>query len=98
MSNPFSSTEKLKWLALATGSAVIASFAARNLIRAGWRVLADDDPPLNPAALDTEWSEAVSWTLMTGVAAGLASLLARRGAASTWKSLTGSRPPGMNEG
>ena len=99
MSNPFaSSKEKLKWLALATGSAVIASFAARNLLRAGWRVFTDEDPPLNPAALDTEWSEAISWTLMTGVAAGLASLVARRGAASTWQSLTGSRPPAMNKG
>ncbi len=98
MDNPFaSSADKLKWLALAAGSAMIAGFAARNLLRAGWRVFTDDDPPMNPAALDTEWSEAVTWTVMTGVAAGLASLLARRGAASTWQSLTGSRPPALNE-
>ena len=98
MSNPFApSADKLKWLAVASGSAMIAAYATRNLLRAGWRAFADDDPPLNPAALDTEWSEAVTWTVVTGVAAGLASLVARRGAASTWQSLTGSRPPALNE-
>ena len=44
MSDLFSS-DKAKWLALAAGSAMIASFATRNLLRAGWRAFADNDPP-----------------------------------------------------
>ncbi len=90
--------DKGKWLALATGSALIAGFAARNLLKATWRVFSDDDPPLNPEAHDTEWSEAVAWAVMTGVVAGVARLVARRGMAATWKSVTGARPPGLSKG
>jgi len=98
MPNPFASrSEKLKWLALASGSAVIAGFAARNLVKASWRAFADDDPPLNPAALDTEWEEAITWTIATGLAAGIARLVARRGAATAWKQATGTRPPAFNK-
>lgn len=98
MPNPFASrSDQLKWLALATGSAVIAGFAARNVLKAAWRAFADDDPPLNPAAPETEWAEAVTWTIGTALAAGLARLVARRGAATAWEQAAGSRPPAFNE-
>ena len=43
MSNPFaSSSDQLKWLVLASGSALVAGFAARNVIKAVWRAFADD--------------------------------------------------------
>lgn len=93
----FNLADKGKWLAVAGGSAVIASFAARNLIRAAWRAFSNEDPPLNPASEDTEWREAVTWTVVVGTAAALAQLVARRGAAATWKSVTGSRPPGLEK-
>ncbi len=89
--------DKGKWLALATGSGLIAGLAARNLLKFGWRVFSNDDPPLNPEAHDTEWREAITWTVMTGVIAGVARLAARRGAAATWKGVTGSRPPGLED-
>ena len=98
MTNPFASrSERLKWIALATGSALIAGFAARNLVKATWRAFADDDPPMNPASLDTEWEEAAAWTLGTALAAGAARLIARRGAASVWEQVTGTRPPAFNK-
>ncbi len=90
-------TDKAKWLTLAVGSAFIASFAVKNLIRAGWRTVTDEDPPLNPASLDTDWNEAITWTLITGIAAGLARLVVRRGAAATWRNVTGTHPPGMEK-
>lgn len=96
MSDLFSS-DKIKWIGLAAGSAMIASFATRNLLRAGWRAFADNDPPRNPASPDTEWSEAVTWTVAAGLAAGLTRLVARRGAAAVWKGTTGSRPPALNK-
>lgn len=86
-----------KWLAIGLGSAYVASYAVRNLLRAGWRTFADDDPPLNPASIDTDWNEALTWTVLTGVAAGVTRLVARRGAAATWRSVTGTYPPGMEE-
>ena len=90
-------TDRVKWLALGIGSAFIASFAVKNLIRAGWRTFADEDPPLNPASLDTDWNEAIAWTLITGITAGLTRLVVRRGAAATWQAATGSRPPGLEK-
>jgi hypothetical protein len=92
-----STSDKAKWLTLAVGSAFIASYAVKNLIRAGWRTFADDDPPLNPASLDTDWDEAIAWTVVTGIAAGLTRLIVRRGAAATWSNVTGARPPGMEK-
>ena len=91
MSAPLS--DKLKWFSLALGSAFIASFAVKNLIRAGWRTFTDDDPPLNPASLETDWNEAITWTVVTGIAAGLTRLIVRRGAAATWHNVTGALPP-----
>lgn len=59
-----------------------AAFAVRSVLRAGWRATTDDDPPLNPASLDTAWGEAITWTLAAGITASLARLLVRRGLAS----------------
>ena len=89
--------KKAKWLAVAAGSAMIASYATRNLLRAGWRVFADEDPPMNPASPDTEWTEALAWTVAAGVAAGVTRLVARRSAAALWEGTMGSRPPALNE-
>lgn len=86
-----------KWLVVGLGSAYVASYAVRNLLRAGWRTFTDDDPPLNPAAHDTDWNEALTWTVLTAVAAGVARLVVRRGAAATWRNVTGARPPGMEK-
>ena len=91
------SSDKIKWLAVAAGSAMIASFATRNLLRAGWRAFTDNDPPMNPASPDTEWAEALSWTVAAGLAAGVTRLVARRGAAAVWEGATGSRPPALND-
>lgn len=89
--------DRAKWLALGVGSAVIASYAVKNLIRAGWRTVKDEDPPLNPASLDTDWNEAIAWTVVTGIAAGLTRLVVRRGAAATWRNVTGALPPGLEK-
>jgi len=86
-----------KWLIVGLGSAYVASWAVRNLLRAGWRTVADDDPPLNPASHDTDWNEALTWTVLTGVTAGVVRLVARRSAAATWRNVTGGNPPGMEQ-
>lgn len=89
--------DRAKWLAVGLGSAYVASFAVHNLLRAGWRTFANDDPPLNPAAHDTDWNEALTWTVLSGVAAGVTRLVVRRHAAATWHNITGAYPPGMEK-
>lgn len=88
---------KIGWRVVALGFAVPTGIAARKAIEAGWRKAKKGDPPKNPAAPGTEWSEALLWAGVSGVAVATARLIAARGAAATWKSLTGKLPPGLED-
>jgi hypothetical protein len=88
---------KIGWKIVALGFAVPAGIAVRKALDAGWRKTRHDEPPKNPAAPGTEWSEALMWAAVSGVAVAAARLVAARGAAATWKSLTGKLPPGVEE-
>ena len=88
---------RIGWQIVALGFAVPTGIAVRKAIEAGWRKAKNDDPPRNPAAPGTTWSEALLWAGVSGVAVGAARLVAARGAAATWKSLTGKLPPGLED-
>jgi Protein of unknown function (DUF4235) len=88
---------KIGWKIVAAAFAVPTGIAVRKAIESGWRKTRHDDPPKNPAAPGTEWSEALAWAVVSGVAVATARLVAARGAAATWKSLTGKLPPGVEE-
>ena len=88
---------KLGWKIVAAAFAVPTGIAVRKAIESGWRKTKHDDPPKNPAAPGTEWSEALMWAAVTGIAVATARLVAARGAAATWKSLTGKLPPGVED-
>jgi hypothetical protein len=88
---------RIGWQIVALGFAVPTGIAVRKAIEAGWRKAKNDDPPRNPAAPGTTWSEALLWAGVSGVAVGAARLVAARGAAATWKSLTGKLPPGVEK-
>ena len=75
--------EKL-WEAVATGSAILAAVAVRNLLTRGWKRWKRADPPENPADPAVDWGEAIAWTMATGVAVGLGRLVAKRLAAGAW--------------
>jgi hypothetical protein len=62
------------------GSTVIVGAAVKSLLNTSWKTVAKKNPPLNPAAVDTSWKEAILWTIVSSAAIGLAQLLARRGA------------------
>jgi len=89
---------KVGYRMVALAFAIPAGIAARKSLDAAWRSLRHSDPPANPAAPGTDWGEALAWAAVSGVAFAAARLLAARGAAATWKSLTGSLPPGIEEG
>jgi hypothetical protein len=88
---------KIGWRIVALGFAVPAGIAMRKAIDAGWRKARHDDPPKNPAAPGTGWPEALAWAAVSGVAVAAGRLVAARGAAATWKSLTGKLPPGVED-
>ena len=89
--------DELLWKALATGASILAAVAARNIATAGWKRSAGGDPPTNPADPATSWGEALGWTVLVGVIAGVARLVARRSAAEVWQSVQGDLPPGLQE-
>jgi Protein of unknown function (DUF4235) len=88
---------KIGWKLVALAFAVPAGVAARKALEVGWRAARHDNPPRNPAAPGTTWVEALAWAAVSGIAIAAARVLAARGAAATWKSLTGSLPPGIEE-
>jgi uncharacterized protein DUF4235 len=88
----------LTWKLLGTGLAVPAGIAARKLTDAAWYAARGTDPPKNPAAPGVTWPEALAWAAFSGVAVAAGRLVAARGAAAAYQSLTGKLPPGLNEG
>jgi hypothetical protein len=44
------------------------------------------------------WPEALAWAAFSGVVVAAGRLVAARGAAAAYQSLTGKLPPGLNEG
>ncbi len=89
--------EKTAWKIAATGAGIIAGVAARKVIVASWKAAKKTDPPTNPAARDTQWGEALIWTIATSIGVGIARLIATRGAAAGWEKATGGLPPGLQE-
>lgn len=88
---------KLGWRIVALAFVVPAGIAARKALDASWRAVRHSDPPRNPAAPGTAWAEALAWAAVSGIAIAGARLLAARGAAATWRSLTGKLPPGVED-
>jgi len=89
--------EKTAWKVAATAAGVLAGVAVRKGIIAGWKALKHTDPPTNPAARETQLSEALIWTVATSIGVGVARLVATRGVAGAWEKATGHLPPGLQE-
>lgn len=89
---------KIGWKIVALAFAVPTGMAVRKALDTGWKKARHgDEPPKNPAAPGTDWPEALAWAAVSGIAVAAARLLAARGAAATWKSLTGKLPPGIED-
>jgi hypothetical protein len=88
---------KIGWRMLSYAFVVPAGLAARRALGLTWRLVLNTNPPRNPASRETSWPEALAWAAASGMAMGAARLVAARGATATWRSLTGSLPPGAKE-
>lgn len=79
-----------KWQLVSLGSAVAAAVVVRGGIKVLWKATRHDDPPLNPLREDGSWTDAVLFSVVTGLTVGLARLGARAAAARVWDE--GKRP------
>lgn len=84
---------KLGWKLTALAFAVPMGFAARKAVATGWKLVRGEEPR-EPGEQGTGWGEALAWAAISGVAIAAAELLAARAAATAWRSITGTEPPG----
>ena len=70
--------------------------AARKGLNTSWKAATGKNPPENPADPDVDVWEAVAWAIVSGVAIGVARMLAQRKAASYYARSTGHLPPGRS--
>jgi hypothetical protein len=83
------------WKGAGALSGAASGGLTRTAMKKGWQKWKGSDPPTNPAAPSTKWSEALAWATACGVAIAVARLVAQRGAAEAWKKATGSYPAGL---
>lgn len=83
------------WKAYGVAAATGAMLLTRQLLDRAWRLATGNDPPKNPEHPDVTMAEALAWAAASGVAVGVARMLATRKAANYWRRSTGELPPGM---
>lgn len=84
--------QKLTYNLVAAGMALLAARVVRAGMEKGWGAIQHDTPPENPEDPETSWQEALLWSVVTGVAVGVAKLIIKRGTAAGWIRLTGHNP------
>jgi hypothetical protein len=82
-----------KLIGIGTGIAVRK--VSQTVLTKIWQRTKHSDPPADPASPMTPWPEALSYAVASGVAIGVARLLATRGSATAKMKLTGRVPEGM---
>lgn len=71
-------SDETTWKALTFVAATGASFATHSLLKKAWFSTTGKKPPTNPAARETQWTEALIWTAASSLSGGIAKLLAKR--------------------
>lgn len=83
------------WSVMGLASTMGATIAARKALTTTWKAATGKKPPVNPAHPDVSLAEAVAWATVSGVAVGLARMLASRRAAEYYRKSTGHLPPNL---
>src|ERR1700710_29749 len=78
---------------LGLAATVGATMAARKAITATWKLSTGKQPPRNPEHPDVSMAEAIAWAAASGVAVGLARMLASQKAADYYRRATRHPPP-----
>ena len=85
------------WTVFSLVSALGAAALAKQVLDRLWKVSTGKQPPENPADPDVEIWEAVSWAVASGVAVGIARMIAQRKAATYYARSTGHLPPELQK-
>lgn len=74
-----------------------ATMLARKAMSLTWKLSTGKPPPTNPEHPDVSMGEAVMWAMASGVAVGLARMLAGRKAADYYRRSTGHLPANLED-
>ena len=85
------------WTIFSLVTALGAAAVARKTLDSSWKVATGKKPPQNPADPDVSIGEAVAWATVSGIAVGVARMLASRKAANYYRKSTGHLPPNLQE-
>ena len=85
------------YTALGLVATIGATMAARKALTATWKLSTGKQPPSNPEHPDVSIAEAVAWAVTSGVAVGLARMLASRKAADYYRRSTGHLPGNLED-
>lgn len=88
-------SEEVLWKIAAAGVGLAAAVVTRSAIRALWRGAKDEEPPDDPASPEVSWGDAIAWAALSGLAVGVAELVARRSTAIGWERSQGHLPPSL---
>lgn len=86
---------KLTYKIFSIGAGMLIASATGIIARKAWTTFRNDAPPENPDNPETEWKDALIWSVATAVTAGITRMLIMRGANEGWKAVTGELPPPM---
>jgi hypothetical protein len=88
------------WKAVSTIAGLFGAMIAKKLLRAGYRAVRKDTDPESPfdtADARFSTSEALLWSVATGVGLVTAKIVSTRLAAIGWKAATGKAPPATTD-
>jgi hypothetical protein len=77
--------QRILWKAVAGVAGTLSGIAARTLVLRLWRVSSAGDDAPEPADPRTPWRQALGWAVASGVAVGVARVVALRTAATVWE-------------
>ena len=85
------------WTVFGLAATVGATMVARKAMTATWKLSTGKEPPSNPEHPDVSMAEAATWAVASGVAVGLARMLATRKAAAYYRRSTGHLPANLED-
>jgi Protein of unknown function (DUF4235) len=74
-----------------------ATMIARKVMSATWKLSTGKKPPTNPEHPDVSMGEALTWAIASGVAVGVARMLAGRKTADIYRRSTGHLPANLED-
>jgi hypothetical protein len=86
---------KAGWRMVTVAVGIPVGILAKKGVERAWLAARPDDPPHKAKDPNARWADVLGWAALSAVGVAVAQLVTTKGAASVWRSLLGSEPPGQ---